>query len=177
MPESPRSDTEPSRVQARHTSPPRKKRKVAFDGDLVTSVASQPSQRSAPKDTRPPSRELPLSSVHDPISGALAPPPLKPATSRPSSEAEIAGSSTQIPKETPRKPKRKIAKVTPPEDDPANLAEDHAHTSRKKKIKGPPSRKESLLKPGGLNADGVNPSSDTQKKRFRKGQTEIPVGT
>lgn len=164
-------------MQAPDTSPPWKKRKVAFDGDLVTSVASQPSQRSASKDTRPPSRELLLSSVHDSISGALAPPPLKPATSRPSSEAEIAGSSTQVPKETPKKPKRKIAKVTPPEDDPANPAEDHVHTSRKKKIKGTPSRKEALPKPGALNADDVNPSSDTQKKRFRKGQTEIPVGT
>ena len=177
MPESAHSDTEPSRVQAPDTSPPRKKRKVAFDGDLVTSVASQPSQRSASKDTVPPTHELPLSSVHDSISGALAPPPLKPATSRPSSEAEMAGSSTQAPKEAPRKRKRKIAKVTPTEDDPANLAEDHAHTSRKKKTKDTPSRKEVLPKPGVLNADDVNPSSDTRKKRFREGQTEIPVGT
>lgn len=164
-------------MQAPDTSPPRKKRKVTFDGDLATSAASQPSERSASKDTRPPSREVPLTSVHNSISGAVALPPLKPATSRPSSEAEIAGSSTQVPTETPRKHKRKVAKVTPPEDDPADLAEERAHASRKKKVKGTPSRKESLSKPGALNADDVNPSSDTQRKRLRKGRTEIPVGT
>ena len=176
MPESAHSDIESSGVQAPDTSPPRKKRKLAFDGDLVTSVASQPSQRAS-KDTRPPSHEEPLTSVHNSITGALVLPPSKAATSRPSPEAEIAGSSTQVPTKTPRKRKQKVAKVTPPEDDPADLAEGQAHASQKKKVKGTPSRKESLPKPGALNADGVNPSSGTQKKRFRKGQTEIPVGT
>lgn len=176
MPESVHSDTESSGVQVPDTPPPQKKRKLAFDGDLLTSVASQPSQRAS-KDTSPPSREVPLTSVNNSIPGALVLPPLKPATSRPSPEAEMAGSSTQVPTKTPRKRMRKVAKVTPPEDDPADLAEGQAHASRKKKIKATPSRKESLPKPEALNADVVNPSSDTQKKRFRKGQTEIPVGT
>lgn len=171
MPESAHSDTESSTVQAPDTPPPRKKRRVTFDGDLAKSVASQPSQRSASKGTKPPSREVALASVQDSIPGAVA----QQATSGPSSEAEIARSSTQVPTETPRKHKRNVAKVVPPEDDPTDLTEHHAHASRKKKIKDTPSRKESLPKFGVLNAD--DPSSNTRKKRVHKGQTEIPVGT
>lgn len=191
MQETTHSDTVPSATESPSVqlpsahvldaSRPPKRRKVAFSDDVVTHVASQPPQQSASNDIRPPSsRDVPLTSVHDSTSEETV--ALPPTISHPTSEGENLSSSAQAQTEKPRKHKRKVAKITPPGDDSADLVEDSANASRKKrkKINGASLRKETSPEAGALNPCDMNPSSDTQKKHFRKGRSsvlEIPPGT
>ncbi|KAH9998529.1 hypothetical protein BJV74DRAFT_825040 [Russula compacta] len=157
------------------TDPPRKRRKVAVNGNLVTSVATQPqpSQQHASKDDSPSlSREVPHIVVHKPTSGAVVP-------LRSASQTEKVGPSTQTQAKEPGKHKRKAAKITPSEASPADLAETSAETSRKKKKskKGASLGMGTPPEQGALNSRNVDMSSD---KRFRRNQmvvSEIPTST
>jgi hypothetical protein len=189
VPETAQSDTAASPIEgllvqipSAHvldTPRPPKRRRVSFLGDLATSPASPPPQQSALKDVGPPHpREVRPTSLHSSTPEAVTLPPLKPTISRRASEAR---SSAQYQTEKPKKHKRKVVDITVAEDDPpADLAEEPVNASRKKKKKNEtPSRKESSPTPGDSNPGDVNLSSDTRKKRSRKGQTtapEIPAG-
>ena len=137
------------------TPRPRKKRKVTFNGDLVTSAAPQPSQQLALEDVRPlsPCEESPTT-VHKSTSEAVALPLSGQTTLYPASQAENV------------------------EADPAT---DPAETSRKKKNKRNrvPLGKGPSPEPGASNSADVTMSPHTRKKR-RKDQpavSVIPIGT
>lgn len=137
------------------TPRPRKKRKVAFHSDLVTSAAPQPSQQLALEDVRPSSPcEGSPTTVHRSTSEAVALPLSGPTALRPASQAESM------------------------EADPAA---DPAETSRKKRKKrnSVPLGKGPSPEPGASNSGDVIMSPHTRKKR-RKDQpavSVIPIGT
>lgn len=134
---------------------PRKKRKVAFNGDLVTSAAPHPSQQLALEDVGPssPCEGSPIT-VHKSTSEAVALPLPGPTTLHPASQAENM------------------------EADPAT---DPAKTLRKKgkKRNRVPLGKGPSPEPGASNSGDVTMSPHTRKKR-RKDQpavSVIPIGT
>jgi len=136
------------------TPRPQKKRKVALNGDLVTSTAPQPSQQSALEDVRPSlPREGPPISVHKSTSEAVTLPLSGPTTLHPTSQAEnMEVDPTADPAGTLRKKRKKRDSV------PLG--------------KGSP-------EPGASNSGDVIISPHTRKKH-RKGQTllsVVPVGT
>ena len=129
---------------------PRKKRKVAFNDDIVTSPDPQHSHQ-------PPSlsRTVPPTVVHDSTLGAV---PLPPST--PHSQIPMADSGTL---------KRKAAKITPSDAD-VDPPEATAGSSRKKqkKINGAPLRKEIPSDHEASNPANLGVLSDTRKKGKQK---------
>ncbi len=137
------------------TRRPRKKRKVAFNCDPVTSETTHPAQ--------PPSLSGndvgPSSPNPAPASTALAPQSSSKTTER-------TKSFTQVPTTNSGKPKSDIARVTHQDDEAIVPPE----TSRKrgKKKDGLPKGKEPLLDHGISGRGDISPSPETQVKRVRK---------
>lgn len=137
------------------TNRPQKKRKVAFNGDLVTSAIPQPSQQLALDDVSPSSPcEGSSTAVDRSTSEAVALPLSRPTMLHPASQAQNT------------------------EADPAT---DLAETSRKKRKKRDrdPSGKRPSPESGTSNSQDVTISLRSQKKR-RKDQpavSVIPIGT
>src|SRR6266849_5633015 len=130
------------------TPRPRKRRKVSFNGDLVTSAAPQPSQQLALEDVLPSSPcEGSLTTIHKSISEAVALPLSGPTTLRPASQAEnMEADSTADPVGTSRKKRKKRNSV--------------------------PSEKGPSPEPAASNSGDVIMSPHTRKKR-RKGQPAV----
>lgn len=101
----------PVRQPSAHSidTPLRKKRKIVFDGDLVTSAAPQPSQQQALEDVRPSSLcEGSPTTVHKSTPEAEALPLSGPTTLRPTSQAEdMEVDPVADPAETSRKKKKR----------------------------------------------------------------------
>jgi hypothetical protein len=137
------------------TPRPRKKRKVASKGDLVTSAAPQPSQQLALEDVRPSSPcEGSPTTVHKSTIEAVALPLSGSTTLHPASQAENM------------------------EADPAADPAETSHKKRKKRNSVPLGKGPSPG-PGASNSGDVTMSPHTRKKRRKDhpAVSVIPIGT
>ncbi|KAI9459079.1 hypothetical protein F5148DRAFT_308386 [Russula earlei] len=164
------SRLQPSVMHATGAAPPRKKRKVAFNDDTVTSPDLQNPQQPTLKNARPSSsRAMPTTVVHESISGAAAMPLSEPTTSHPRSQAEKR-SSSQIRMDETGKSKRKIAEITRSKRDPTESSAEASLKKRKMKCSAS-SRKHSSPEHEESRGDM---SFDAPKKVSRKDQTVLP---
>ncbi|KAH9061262.1 hypothetical protein EDB87DRAFT_1610849 [Lactarius vividus] len=149
-------------IHVTDTRRPRKRRKVAFSGDLVTSETALPAQ--------PP----PLSGNdvgHSPPNPALASTFM---ASQSSKTTERTKSSTQAPTTNTGKPKSNVVRATHQDDGEAVVSPE---TSRKrgKKKDDPLQGREPLPDQGRSGRGDISPAPETQVKRVRKKAKKVAL--
>jgi hypothetical protein len=136
-------------VQLPSTRRPKKRRKVAFNCDPVTSETTHPAQS-------------PSLSGND--VGPSSPNPAPASTAR-------TKSSTQVPTPISGKPKPNTTRVTHQDDEAIMRLEMSSNKGKKKD--GPPKERESLPDHGKSNRGDIGPSTETQGKRKRKKTKQV----